>query len=316
MAKPKKQTPPSSPTILCAICAALSTIMAAYGGLLMNNVLAPWLLATSVALGAGALVTSPEVWRPIRNHLTKSWQRRSLTIAICLLFFVPTLLIFNHVASSAREKEANTIISSGYIFPGSGDNPVSPEAKANIVNLGDSLPIPSNTDLTVMLGDKVGVYMRKDQNYIIAQQGKPLVSIGFDDSGAMLINAEVFDSNNNQVVKIVDSEFHSNPNFAFKVRQLTTHSLTINDSLHHEVLNIDYINSTTIRLSGRFHISGYSEPFTISSSSDIHFDGLFIDKTKPFMFDMRTVPDPYFVDITANGGVRLGGHTFGEGSAK
>jgi hypothetical protein len=76
------------------------------------------------------------------------------------------------------------------------------------------------------------------------------------------------------------------------------------------------MNPDTVRISGRFYIKGYSEPFIITPDSNINFDGFHVNDTKPFMFDMTKNPNRAFLNITDKGGVSVGGNVIGEGTAK
>lgn len=80
----------------------------------------------------------------------------------------------NHPCPAGKDgliKRRLLVRAHGYIAPGSAPNPVVVPAEVT----GDVV--------TVMLGDNVGVFMRKDQSYIFANMGTPIVSVGFGKKG-------------------------------------------------------------------------------------------------------------------------------------
>ncbi len=312
--------------IAYTLVSAISTSISGYAGFLMGggNMLAPWLLAVAALLVAMTIITTDELWGFITRR-SKKWQVL-LIFGVCVLFTIPTFIVFNKMAVNESERLANIPIFNGYIVPGNGANPVSPNAF--VVNVGDGERPSVSDNLTIMFGERVGAFVRNDQPYIIAQQGNPIISVWFDVNGAMLMSADIYAKDNKQVLKMVGSQFYTNPFFAFNVKQPNYHTLVVNDSQGNEVFNVDYINPNAMRFSGRFYIKGYSDAFTISPESSITFDGLHVyedilkdidpqhSEFEPFMFDITTSPDSYFIDITEKGGVRLGGRTFGEGTGR
>jgi hypothetical protein len=195
--------------IICVIATSISAVLFVFGAESMNMVdkIAPYLMALGVLVVALAILFSEDVWNFVSTNHNKS-IRLLIRVGFCLILTVPTFLYFQNVVNRQIEKQANTTIFYGNITAGNEPNP------PTISN------VPKDA-IIVMLGENVGVFMRKDQTYIFADQDVPLVSIGFDSNGAMLINADVYDNNNNQIVYIKNSVFQANQTYAFHPTQLS-----------------------------------------------------------------------------------------------
>jgi len=266
----------------------------------------PWLVAFGAFFTMVIVVTDPDL-RKIINKINIQWVKSVIIVtlySLCIGVFIITYSWSSSRVEIQEEAVAKEFVFNGYLIPGKEPNPAILPTNA-----------PNNT-IIVMLGDKVGVFMRPDQSYIFAVRDEPLVSIGFDESGGLLLNADVFDSENNRIVHIGKGAFQVSEDYGFKPIKPTPNSLKVSDFQDNEVLNVDYINPQSVRISGRFYIKGYSEPFIISPVSNINFGGLHINDTKPFMFDITGNPIKGFLNVTANGGLSLAGNIIGEGSAK
>jgi len=286
--------------VMSLIATLISSVLFVFGAESMSMVdnIAPWLMAFGGLVVALAILFNEDVWSFISKKL---WRKLLMPIVLCIVLTVPAFLYFHNLVVRQSGLMENTEIYFGHITPGSEPDPV-----ANI---------PPNA-LTIMFGNNVGVFMRKDQTYIFADQDHPLISIGFDSNGVMLLNADVFNSKNNQVVHIENSIIRSSLKYAFHPIQDDSHTLLVYDFNNIQVLSVDYMNADTIRISGRFYIKGYSEPFIITPESDIHFDGFDVNNTKPFMFDITGNPIHGFLNITADKGLNVAGHDIGKGTAK
>lgn len=266
----------------------------------MAIAIAPYLLAIGLTLVVLTIIVATDAWEAFKQH-TKKYTTLFL-VFILLVSFVLSFIPFKIMADNEAKRISNIRIDSFQIVPGNNFNPT-------------SSPIPPDA-LTVMLGDKVGVFMRRDQKHIIANQGKPIVSLWLDDKGSLLISADIYDDNDRQILRLDGNDVRSNPFInTFNIERLNYHSFIVM-AKGNEVFSVDYINPDTVQISGRFHVKGYSDPFIITPDSYIHFDGLYIEKTLPFMVDLTKDPNSYFINITDKGGIDLGGHIFGEGSAK
>lgn len=309
MGKKQNAKPPNLKSKIPNIGGFIAGVLLGLGAaMIIGFEFAPWFIGIGV-LAIAVVIVSDNWFRYKLEQQFKSKQVRMIIYSILLALCIPAFIVSQIRVNQQKEIIANPPDNS-YITAGNGVDPV--PQNVQVVNLGDEPPITKDR-LTIMFGDKVGAYLRKDQRYIIAQKGEPLFSIGFNSRGALSINASIYDSKDNQIIKISGGEFSADLRSDFKIRQLNNHTLIVNDSFDNEVLNIDFINPTAIRISGRFYLKGYTEPFIITSNSNIDFDGFHVNDTEPFMFDATSVKDPYLIDVTDKGGIRLGGHVFGEG---
>jgi hypothetical protein len=236
--------------------------------------LAPWLIAFGALMIALAFLTNVDMCRLIAKRVTKNWQRVLVCLIVCCLFFVPTFVVVQNVASSQREALARTPIFYGELTP--GDEPTPPAPSYTTIGI-DGYPIPSTPPVDcfrVMFGDDSGIYIDGPVNNAFLLRGMPFLRIGMASDGTVILNTEVLDSTGHKIVKIVDNEFQANPEYAFRPRQPDKHSLVVRDSDGVEVLNIKYVNSGTIWISGKFFVPEYSDYATILPSGLIQLGNL------------------------------------------
>jgi hypothetical protein len=219
---------------------------------------APWLISIGFLVVASILVIDDDMRRVITNIIKIKWLRVMFYIFFCSLSFVVPFILSQNAANDAREIKANTAIFYGELIPDNQQNPVPSEY------------VPDNA-ITLLLGDDLTIFAAETGNYILAQENRPFLSIGTDTNGYMVINAEVYDSTNHNVVRIIDNEFQANPEYAFKPKQPDKHSLVVRDAKGIEVLNVQCINPRVIRIVGRFYFSGYTQPVLILPSGIIQF---------------------------------------------
>lgn len=179
------------------------------------------------------------------------------TVAAIILIVVIALFIRNEIVKT--EIQAKTTVYFGELVPSNDPSPPLPQN------------IPKGT-ITLMLGDELRVLAAQSQNYIFSKKGEPFLSVGIKD-GVMRVSASIFDSNNQNVVRIIDNEFQANPERAFNPRQPDKHSLVVRDAKGVEVLNVRFLNSKAMRIVGRFQMPGSSEPVLILSNDGVRWPG-------------------------------------------
>lgn len=178
-------------------------------------------------------------------------------VASIILILVIALYIRNYILQ--KEIQAKTPIFFGELVP---DNKPSPPLPANV---------PEDT-ISLLLGDDLRVLAAQSENYIFSREGKSFLSIAIKN-GSMSITLSVMDSNNRNIVRIIDNEFQAYPKNAFNPKQPDKHSLVVRDSQGIEVLNIRFLNPKAMRIVGRFHLPGYSEPVMILADKGIQWPG-------------------------------------------
>lgn len=117
------------------------------------------------------------------------------TAAAIILIVVIALFIRNEIVKT--EIQAKTPVYFGELVPSNDPSPSLPQN------------YPKET-ITLMLGDDLRVLAAQSQNYIFSKKGKPFLSIGIKE-GIMRLSASIFDSDNQNVVRIIDNEFQANP---------------------------------------------------------------------------------------------------------
>jgi hypothetical protein len=179
------------------------------------------------------------------------------TAAAVILIVIIALFIRNEMIKT--EIRANTPVYFGELVPGDEASP----------------PLPKNASkstITLMLGDDLRVLAAQSENHVFSKQGAPFLSIGIKND-AMRISASIVDSDNKNIVRIINNEFQANPERAFNPKQPDRHSLVVRDSKGVEVLNIRYLNPKAMRIVGRFQIPGFSEPVQILPDDGLRFPG-------------------------------------------
>jgi hypothetical protein len=186
------------------------------------------------------------------HHALWSGTAAAIILVIVIALFIRSGLI-------KAEIQANTPVYFGELLPANDESPPLPKNE------------PKNT-ITLMLGDDLRVLAAQSQNHVFSKQGVPFLSIGIK-KGAMRISTSIMDSDNKNVVRIIDNEFQANPERAFNPKQPDSHSLVVRDIKGIEVLNIRYLNPKAMRIVGRFQVPGFSEPLQILPDDGLRFPG-------------------------------------------
>ena len=180
------------------------------------------------------------------------------TIAAIILIVVIALFVRNELLK--KEMQAKTPVYFGELVPSNDPSPPLPK------------DAPKGT-ITLMLGDDLRVLAAQSENYIFSKKGgTAFLSIGIKDN-AMRLSASVFDSDSQNIVRIINNEFQASPERAFNPKQPDKHSLVVRDSKGVEVLNVRFLNPKAMRIVGRFQIPGIAEPIQILPDEGLRFPG-------------------------------------------
>lgn len=219
-----------------------------------NKMIPDWLL--QILLLIIGVIASGAVW----YYLSQNKYHHALwsgAAAMMLLILVVAFYIHNEIVK--REIQAKTPVYFGELVPSNDPFPPLPKGA-------------SKDTITLMLGDNLRVLAAKSENHLgFWKDGVSFLSISIKDNDVMRLSASIVDSDNKNIVKIIDNEFQANPEWAFNPKQPDKHSLVVHDSKGVEVLNVKFINPRAMRIVGRFHIPGIMGPIQILPKEGVLF---------------------------------------------
>ncbi len=229
---------------------------------------APFLIAFGALLASLVIVTDDDIQHWITHLIHSKRIRITIYITACLVFTLGSFILSLQYSDGRRDILSRTPIFYGELTPSNEPTPLSPSYEL--------LDIPGEPPDTfrVMLGDDSGIYINGTVNNTLCLMDEPFITIRTASDGTVILNTKVFDSNNHNIVRIIDNEFQANPEYAFNPRQPDKHSLIVRDSEGVVVLNVRYINPKTIWIAGKFYLERTSQFVTISPSGLIEFDEL------------------------------------------
>lgn len=117
----------------------------------------------------------------------------------------------------------------------------------------NALKIPANAIAVLFAGGTA--WTIGNSFTVLKLAGRSVLSVERTREG-LLINAEVFSPNGQIVAEIQKNAFLLNPNNYFRKVRPDWHTLRILDLQNQEVLNVDFINGSYVRIDGIFSSSG------------------------------------------------------------
>jgi hypothetical protein len=117
--------------------------------------------------------------------------------------------------------------------------------------------VPSNVFL-VLLGNSVA-WSEKLPIDILNIKNESVLYIKEKD-GNILLSVKLFDNRNKIIAELVDNEWFINPNNYFRKKRPNKSQLVIYDQSSAEVLNLNYLNRNTIKITGIFHHKALRDP--------------------------------------------------------
>ena len=94
-------------------------------------------------------------------------------------------------------------------------------------------------------------FTSRDSQPILKIDGQELLSISRTAAG-ISVDAKIFDADGKIVAQIENSEFFINQNAAFRIKRPDSHSLIVYDNRAEKVLDIRYLNRSSVRVNGVF----------------------------------------------------------------
>jgi hypothetical protein len=178
-----------------------------------------------------------------------------------------TMLFFACACWYINSKETHLILSSktGELFPGTMETPPN--------HCGPDEP-GSITFILGTMAARTSIF----PSTIITVHGKPLLSVDRSSDGRMVFSADIFDAEDNIVAEIDKGEYDVDSS-VFKMKRSSPSNLAVVIRKNkEEVLNIDYLNSRSVSITGVFR-SHYT---TVEVSKDgVKQDGSYLG-TLPF----------------------------------
>jgi hypothetical protein len=266
------------------ICSSVATAFFGWGISEMSNGngVVPWLIAI-VFIMIGILVIYDDAFRYyVSHHVIKTnWIRRLVYIAVLLVIIpISSWFIFNNVTTHNAYVKSMTPIFFANLVPGN-DN--APDYVSNSL---------SDNTVALMLGDNLAIIGNQSSKSILSHDNVSCLTIERHQDKTISIYTGIYDSEDNNVVNVINNEFQVDPRYSFNPIQPDPHSLIVRDSKGIEVLRMRYINSKVIWISGRFKVENYSQVVLIDNNGlqfgDIRISG---DHT---IFDVTKNPDEVF----------------------
>lgn len=161
-----------------------------------------------------------------------------------------------------KEEEAKKPKYSGYLTPGNAPTPPLPhEPSPSIPKDFKYLFIGGNVLVTKFEENFVLLYDSGKSNKVAPLKNILQLKINKDE---MKIDADIVDSKNNNMCRIIDNEVKIMQENTFNPKLLDGHSLIVRDWSGEEVLNISYLNPSAIKISGRFYVEESVKPIIIN----------------------------------------------------
>ena len=114
--------------------------------------------------------------------------------------------------------------------------------------------IPTDA-ITLLFGNSLS-YTNFFPHTVIAVGNDPLLVIN-KQQDILTISAKFFSEDGKIVAELKENQFHINPSNYFRLEKPDNHSLVIIDQRGNESLNIQFINSKVIKLTGRFYLPNH-----------------------------------------------------------
>lgn len=114
--------------------------------------------------------------------------------------------------------------------------------------------IPDNV-ITIFLGNSAA-YTSKFPHTVIQVGGQNLLVLNKVNKN-ITVSAKFFSKNGKIVAELKENKFYVNPNNYFRIERPDEHSLIVYDQEAQEVLNVEFINPSVIKLLCTFYVPKY-----------------------------------------------------------
>ena len=248
---------------------AVGSFFAGWGwsAIVVSDKILPYIFVLGIIIIWLYLITDNVISEIFHTKITKKWVRTMVSLFVLVSCCVLAFSWASTSINKQEEEKASIPVYNGSLYPGNG--PV-PEPTRLLLELNN---VPSD-DIVLMMGNYSFAYFSKiNDKYILAGSQKPFIEIGKKPNGSITISTTIIDSHNNKVAKIINNEFVVSPEFSFNPIRPNYHTLIVRDMDGNEVLNMDYVNERTIRITGQFLAEGQRLPVIIDSEGMITYEG-------------------------------------------
>lgn len=196
----------------------------------------------SLTAGAAVLILFGATYRPLVDSLPKRARGPGVRMFSSLVLLSIAVLCFHASYKTAMVLE-NLLVPAEEPSPPLGD---------------DCSEVVSRAKGTVYLGDSVFSASHGGVVPVLTMDGEAIISFKRRDNG-VLISAQVFGYGASTTerppitAQIIDNEIFTNPNNIFRiVKGAGNHSITVYDLYSDPVLDVRFLNRTSIKILGRF----------------------------------------------------------------
>lgn len=202
-----------------------------------------------VAKGSGAIVLDKASEKVLAKKLATKWFPKGMDKCAQFLDKATARDIKKTIKQAIQE---NTVQTSGSLVPGSMPTPTNLPCRG--------YPF-SPDDMIVIYGNSVS-FSNAFPSTIIKVGNERLLSYD-KQNGKVTLNGRFFSDDGKIVAELRNNRFDINPNNYFRIDRPNKHQLIVYDQKGNEAINVNYINSSAIKILGRFNLP-YGPPIILS----------------------------------------------------
>jgi len=188
----------------------------------------------TIVKGSGSLLLGKASERNLAKKLETRWFPKGMSECARVL----NKTTVRDIKKAVQEANNQT---SGIITPDNKSTPNTPICQN----------IPSNA-ITLFFGNSVA-YTSTFPHTVIEVGGQPLLVINKQNKN-IIISAKFFSEDGKIVAELKENKFFINPNNYFRIEKPNDHILIVYDQQGNQSLNINFLNSSVIKLLGRFYL--------------------------------------------------------------
>ena len=173
----------------------------------------------------------------INYWFNKDWVGFSFSVWLIVVFLGLVVCLYIRNDDLAARLKAETPIYHGKLVP--GHDPAPDE-------------FAREGFLYILLGDSLGVRALAVETTVVSSGGKPVITVGVGENGALWISAVVTDEQGRPLVRVVKNEFQAFPERTFNPKQPDPHTLIIRSETGERVLYLRHMMPFAFKITGKF----------------------------------------------------------------